>query len=76
MDEKRLRKLARLDEAPSLNAITSDLGDLAALFRSGNSDRAIRMAALKVLGEMDTREKAAIAIFVANLADELDPDVP
>jgi len=80
MDEKRLREFAGLNEVrggqdPAVGkTIANDLVDVFKLSKGNKND--IRNATFVVLQEMDTRERAAARTFVANLADELDPEVP
>jgi benzoyl-CoA reductase/2-hydroxyglutaryl-CoA dehydratase subunit BcrC/BadD/HgdB len=80
MDEKILRKLAglnesKLDEATAnADAIANDLADFIKLAKGNPSS--LKRTVLKVIRDMDTRERAAVAVFVANMTDELDPDVP
>jgi len=80
MDEQRLRKLARIDEVragqdPQVGkSIANDLTDAFKLSKGNKKE--LLDATFVVLQGMDTRERAAVRIFAANLADELDPNVP
>lgn len=76
MDEKRLRELAdiRVDEAVgNIDAVTNDLSDVFRIAK-GNKNQ-LKKGISEVLSQFDTKERSIVAIFVANLADELDPDV-
>ncbi len=80
MDEKRLRELAGLNEArggqdpQAGKSIANDLVDVFKLSRG--KKKVLLDSTFVVLQGMDVRERAAVRVFVANLADELDPDVP
>ena len=80
MDEKELRKLAGLNEVKldevtaNVDAIANDLADFIRMAKANPS--LLKRSVIKVIRDMDTRERATVAIFVANIVDELDPDVP